>query len=54
MKQSPLTKPLSGKRFRKELRAATRSQFRPLQRELKKAKRISLAQSALDQRYLKP
>lgn len=44
-KSSFLTKPLTRRRFKKELKAATRKQFKPLQKELSSQKRASLAQS---------
>ena len=41
-----LTKGVTRKRFKKELRAATRSRFRPLKRELKSQERISKKHAA--------
>lgn len=52
-KSSFLTDPLTRKRFKKELKAATRAEFRPLSRELASQKRISLLQSQRTSRYFK-
>lgn len=50
-KSSFLTDPLTRKRFKKELRAATRSQFRPLNRELQKQTRINKLQAQNTSRW---
>lgn len=48
-----LTAPLTKERFKKELRAATRMQFRPIKRELQKQVRISKLQQQLTGDYYK-
>ena len=50
-KSSFLTKPLTKRRFKKELAAQTRAQFKPLSRELQKQERISKLQSQRTSRY---
>ena len=50
-KSSFLTKPLTKRRFKKELQAQTRAQFKPLSRELQKQERISKLQSQRMSRY---
>lgn len=50
-KSSFLTDPLSRRQFKKELRSATRSQFRPLNRELQKQGRINKLQAQNTSRW---